>query len=149
MPLMLASWLFIGNHPIQWSLTHSKKTGVLSVLRGISVTLLVALMFAFVKIWAAGIMGLVFAMIIVNAVTIVIGYRYAQKHFAIDLPYRRLIAAASIISAGGLMMIAVPSDTSQPTTLLINISILAIVIMTALRASGLGSLWKLIRPKEW
>jgi O-antigen/teichoic acid export membrane protein len=148
-PLTLAGWLYLVASPIHWSLTYSKKTGVLAFIRGVSAVMLVGLLIFFLKNKDMGIAGVIYALLVTNLATVMIGYIASQKHFRIDYAFRNIVLVILLLLSAGLVIALASSDRIQISLLFVQCFILVAVMVVTFKLSGLGSPMKLLRLNEW
>lgn len=148
-PLTLAGWLYLASSPTHWSLTYSKRTGLLALTRGFSAVLLVGLLIFFLKYKGMGIIGVIYALIATNLATALIGYIVAQRHFRIEYPLRDLVLIVLLLVGGGLIITQISPGGIQIGALFAECAILSVIMYVTFKLSGLGSPMKLLRPDEW
>ena len=139
-PLTFAFWLFICTYPITWSLKFSKKTNILSTTRAISALVLICLLVFFLGYMKLSTHGVILSMILVNIMTIVIGFTYSQKEYFLLFERRDLFLMTFIIVAGWIAIEAIPADTLDLHYLLYRLGILAATTVIIIRLLGLHSL---------
>jgi O-antigen/teichoic acid export membrane protein len=146
--LTLSYWLFVCAKPVVWSLSYSKRTGLLSMTRAASVVLLIAALAITLWVMDLGITGVILAMIIANIFTIVFGYSVSQRLFHLVFPYRKLVVSALAILAGGLIIETIPADSLAARDLIFRGCVLILFTAVPVRILGLHAILSSFRSNR-
>ncbi len=146
--LLFASCLALIYRLFHWSLMHSKRTGILSVITGACAVLMVGLLFIFLKQWHMGIRGVIYVMIIVGTTKIIAGYLVSQKYFRIKFNISDLSVTALLILVGALLINFTSIDKSIVLSTFIKLSIFSLVSIVTIKLAKIESIKQLISVKE-
>lgn len=135
--LALAFWLAMARSPVTWSLNYSRQSATLSLLNGFAVVILVALLWAALGPGGLGINGVAAAMIGANLLVAATGFRLAQRHFRVELPWRPLALSTAALLAGGLLITWLGPAGHNLGLLAVEVAVLGITSLTAMRLAGL------------
>ncbi|MGB2862961.1 MAG: oligosaccharide flippase family protein [Sedimentisphaerales bacterium] len=145
--LLFASWLTLMYRLFQWSLMHSKRTGMLSAMTAAYAVLMVGLLFLFLKQWQMGMKGVIYAMIIIETVRIVAGFVISMRYFKIRFKVNDLglIALALLVSA--LFINFIPVEKSIILGTFIKFIIFSFVAVVIIKWAKIESIKQLISVK--
>lgn len=146
--LLFASCLALIYKWFHWSLMHSKRTGILSVMTGTYAVCMIGLLLLFLKQWRMGIKGVIYVMIIVGIVKVISGYLISQKYFKTRFNVRKLGATALAISVSALLIHFASISRSIVLSTFIKLSILSLVSIVAIKLAKIESFKQLISVKE-
>jgi O-antigen/teichoic acid export membrane protein len=147
--LILAGWIRIIFKIFHWNLMHSKKTGLIATLRGISALLIVSLLFISLKYLNMGIHGVIYAMILVALFNAVTGYFFSQKYFRIKYNSKEIGLAFLVLLLGALIINYASFSSLFLLNTLIKICIFAVASYFILRISKIETLKMLALIKTW
>lgn len=147
--LLFASCLALIYRLFQWSLMHSKRTGILSVMTGAYAVLMVGLLFLFLKQWRMGIRGVIYVMIIVETTKIIAGYLVSQKYFRVRFSISDLSVTALLILVGALLINFTSIDKSIVLSTFIKLTIFSLVSFVTIKWAKIESIKQLISVKGW
>lgn len=145
--LIFASCLALIYRLFQWSLMHSKRTGILSVMTGTYAVLMIGLLFLFLKQWHMGIRGVIYAMIIVETTKIIAGYLVSQKYFRVKFCISDLSVTALLILVGALLINFTSIGRSIVLSTFIKLSIFFLVSIVTIKWAKIESIKQLISVK--
>lgn len=147
--LLFANLLSLLYKLFQWSLMHSKRTGMLSALTAAYAVLMVALLYLFLKQWQMGMKGVIYAMIIVAIVRIVAGFVISMKYFKICFKVNDLGLIALVLLVSALLINFIPVEKSIIVGTSIKLIIFSLVAVITIKWAKIESIKQLITIKGW
>ncbi len=145
-PLTLAAWLFVANKPISWVLTQGRRTGLLSMLHGVSAVVLVVLLLLFLGPLEMGIEGAALAAIVTTGLTACAGFLVARAGQRMVMPWGRLAAMLAMIVAGGILLRFIDGPGIDPARLAAQGLLLVGITAATARLAGITNPRALLRP---
>jgi len=145
--LLFASWLAFLYRLFQWSLMHSKRTGILSAMTAIYAILMVGLLFLFLKQWQMGIKGAIYAMIIVATVRIIAGFVISRRYFKIRFKMDALGLITLAILASAFLVHSIPVAKSIILGTFIKLTIFSLAAVVIIKWAKIESIKQLISVK--
>ncbi|MCG8605266.1 hypothetical protein MJD09_09740, partial [bacterium] len=148
-PLLLVfGWLTVIYKIFHWSLMHSQKTLMLSVLTGVSCVVTIALLYLALSTFRMGIMGALYAMNISQMLLIVGSYFLSQRYFRIEFSKTKLMLVA-FITASSVVTITSISQVYNFPNIIINIVLCSLASFALIRIANLIQARHLLSMKVW
>jgi O-antigen/teichoic acid export membrane protein len=146
-PMALASWLQVASQPLNWSLTFSGRTGVLSTIRGLTFGVLIGLLFLFLGPLDMGINGVILATGLAHLVSATVGFVLAQQGYRLQMPWGRLVPICAVLLAGGVAVTWLGSDVLDWAQFGLQLLVFAVLAVLTGRLAGISNPAQLWRPR--
>lgn len=134
--LTTASYIHVLSSPVFWSLNYSEQTGTLSILRTMSTAILsIGLLLIFLT-GTASIMSVIGVTIISNCAMVGFGAKAAQRHFRLNLDYRKVFSAIAVFATSTVLIDVVSLISSSTLAFVLSTGILVLAASAIFRITG-------------